>query len=374
MVRKIIIYILCIVLFTNSFGSNNPAPTGYHLKTVVIDAGHGGHDPGALGANSFEKNITLAIALKLGEYIKKNMPDVKVIFTRETDVFVELINRAEIANKNQADLFISIHVNSNKNISASGVDTWVMGQYHNAGNFSVAKEENKVILIENDYSSKYEGFDPTSAESYIIFNLMQNAFIGQSLDFATEVQNSVQTTAKRKDRGVQSAPFFVLWKTTMPSVLIETGFISNQEDESFLISANGQDLMASSIYNAFKTYKERVENKTVIPIKKVDIKDSVKQIPDTSTIYFACQVKSSLKKINDSSEFSGYSPVTVLLINDSYKYLLGKELEYNKILLLRNELKAKFPDVFIIALQNGNKIPLNRALEIKRNKMSNANH
>ena len=238
---------------------------GLKLKTVVIDAGHGGHDPGALGKHIQEKEITLAIALKLGDLIKKNLPEVKVIYTRSTDVFIELKQRAEIANKNNADLFISIHVNSNPNINAAGVDTWVMGQYKNNENFQVAKSENKVILAESNYGSQYEGFDPNSTESYIIFNLMQNAFIGQSLEFATDVQQEVAVDG-RKDRGVESAPFLVLWKTTMPSVLVETGFISNADDEKLLISEDGQIQMSNAIFRAFKDYKTKVDSRTKVSI------------------------------------------------------------------------------------------------------------
>jgi len=264
--QKRILFIICILFNVLAFAGDNTTASGtLKLKTVVIDAGHGGHDPGALGKMSQEKNITLAVALKLGELIKKNIPEVKVIYTRSTDVFVELRNRADIANKNDADLFISIHVNSNPNTNASGVDTWVMGQYKTNENFQVAKEENKVILAESNYGSQYEGFDPNSTESYIIFNLMQNAFIGQSLEFASGIQNQVGVQG-RKDRGVESAPFLVLWKTTMPSVLIETGFISNANDEKLLVTDDGQNQMANIIYSAFKEYKIKVDSRTKLTV------------------------------------------------------------------------------------------------------------
>jgi len=264
MLKKITtIFILLSSLLVNA--GNKTSSGGLKLNTVVIDAGHGGHDPGALGKHIQEKEITLSIALKLGELIKSKLPEVKVIYTRSTDVFIELKRRAEIANKNDADLFISIHVNSNPNPNASGVDSWVMGQYKNNENFQVAKSENRAILAENNYGSQYEGFDPNSTESYIVFNLMQNAFIGQSLEFATGVQAQVSTDG-RKDRGVESAPFLVLWKTTMPSVLVETGFISNEDDEKFLITDEGRDQMANAIFRAFKDYKTKVDNRTKITV------------------------------------------------------------------------------------------------------------
>jgi len=264
--QKRILFIICVLFNVLAFAGDNTTASGtLKLKTVVIDAGHGGHDPGALGKMSQEKNITLAVALKLGELIKKNIPEVKVIYTRSTDVFVELRNRADIANKNDADLFISIHVNSNPNTNASGVDTWVMGQYKTNENFQVAKEENKVILAESNYGSQYEGFDPNSTESYIIFNLMQNAFIGQSLEFASGIQNQVGVQG-RKDRGVESAPFLVLWKTTMPSVLVETGFISNTNDEKLLVTDDGQNQMANIIFSAFKEYKIKVDSRTKLTV------------------------------------------------------------------------------------------------------------
>ena len=295
--------ILFLLLYVGVNARDNTINGALTLKTVVIDAGHGGHDPGALGKHVQEKAITLAVALKLGELIKKNLPQVKVIYTRSTDVFIELNKRAEIANKNDADLFISIHVNSNPNINASGVDTWVLGQYKTNENFQVAKEENKVILAESNYTSQYEGFDPNSAESYIIFNLMQNAFIGQSLEFATDVQLKV-SDAKRKDRGVESAPFLVLWKTTMPSVLVETGFISNANDEELLMTEEGQLQMATIIFSAFKDYKNKVDSRSTVSI--------FEQPAEPSPIAQKEQPKSTQAKTsNDQPIESSKNPETV---------------------------------------------------------------
>lgn len=381
-----VILLLCVTLASGvALAGNDGSSSSYKLNTVVLDAGHGGFDPGALGKTTQEKNITLAIILKLGALIEKNMPGVKVIYTRRTDVFVELIKRAEIANKNDADLFISVHVNSNKNPTATGTDTWVMGQYKNNENFEVAKEENKVILAESNYNAKYEGFDPNSTESYIIFNLMQNTFIEQSLDIASEVENNFQARASRKVRGVKSAPFLVLWKTTMPSILIETGFISNPPEEKFLASDDGQNIMANAIFQAFKSYKDRVDSKTNVSFKQeskpepettmvkppaVSEKKQVKQnktAQDSSCIYFCLQVVSSQKRIpTDSALFAGTDVVKELKVNETYKYLIGNEPEYNSILLLKDKLKGKFPDAFVMAFKNGTKIPLGKALEEKR--------
>ncbi len=297
MIHRIIVLILLFASF-NGFCGDNPTTKPF---TVVIDAGHGGHDPGALGKHSQEKKITLAIALKIGKLISENIPNVKVIYTRKTDVFVELINRAAIANKNDADLFISIHVNSNPSPNASGIDTWVMGQSKTSQNFKVAQEENKVILVENDYSNTYEGFDPNSTESYIIFNLMQNVFIDQSLEFATGVQNQVQLIGK-KNRGVESAPFLVLWKTTMPSVLVETGFISNINDENYLITDEGQSRVATAVYRAFAEYKKKVENKTKIQITNLEEQAPNNPSTEKKIISDDKETKSNLLAFNDKKQ------------------------------------------------------------------------
>ncbi len=234
---------------------------GYRVRTVVIDPGHGGKDPGALGSFSEEKNITLAIALKVGHYIKRCCPHVKVIYTRTTDVFIPLYKRAEIANKAKADLFISIHVNSSPNHRAYGAETYVMGLHKDADNLRVAMTENRSILLEKNYKKRYNNFNINSPEAYIIFSLYQNAYLNLSLDFAQLVQNQFRTRAKRRDLGVHQAGFVVLWRTTMPSVLIEVGYISNPAEERFLNTQYGQDIIASAIYRAFKQYKYQFEKK-----------------------------------------------------------------------------------------------------------------
>jgi N-acetylmuramoyl-L-alanine amidase len=227
---------------------------------VVIDAGHGGHDTGTLGKKSKEKDVALKIALKLGSYIEQNMPGVKVIYTRKDDRYLALDERADIANKNKAGLFICIHANANPNNKAFGTETYVMGLHKDENNFEVAKRENSVILLDENYEERYEGFDPKSPESYILFSLTQSAYQESSLRFAQKVEEQFKTKVGRNSRGVKQAGFLVLWRTTMPSVLIETGFLSNSTEESFLAGEEGQDLVASGIYRAFKAYKSEVES------------------------------------------------------------------------------------------------------------------
>lgn len=229
--------------------------------TVVIDAGHGGRDVGAVGLKAKEKNINLKVALALGSMIRKHHPEVKVIYTRSTDVFVGLEQRASIAVKAKADLFISIHTNSTaagrKGTSVRGTETFTLGMHRAADNLAVAKRENSVITLETDYKQKYEGFDPNSSESYIIFELMQDRNMEASVKFARMVQRQFVSTARRVDKGVHQAGFLVLREVTMPSVLIELGFINNRQEETYLLSASGQTQLARSIYNAFKAYYKR---------------------------------------------------------------------------------------------------------------------
>ncbi len=227
--------------------------------TVVIDAGHGGMDAGALGQASKEKDINLRVALAFGKLVEKNMPEVKVVYTRKTDTFVELDERANIANRNKADLFVSIHTNSTAagkaGTTAQGTETYTLGMHRAAENLEVAKRENSVISLESNYEERYEGFDPTSSESYIIFELMQDDYMKQSVRFADLVESQFARTAGRVSKGVHQAGFLVLRNTSMPSALIELGFINNRAEEQFLTSEAGVEKMSRSIYNAFRTYK-----------------------------------------------------------------------------------------------------------------------
>jgi N-acetylmuramoyl-L-alanine amidase len=235
-------------------------PPEFKLETIVIDPGHGGRDPGTSGKKTKEKDIALKISLKLGSYIEKNFPGVKVIYTRKDDRYVALDERAEIANRNKAQLFICIHANSLPGAPAYGTETYVMGLHKDKGNFEVAKRENSVILMDENYEQRYEGFDPKSPESYILFTLSQSVYHESSLKFAQKLEQQFKTKAGRFSRGVKQAGFLVLWRTSMPSVLIETGFLSNSKEEGFLASDDGQELIASGIYRAFKDYKTEIES------------------------------------------------------------------------------------------------------------------
>lgn len=252
-------FIALLLIFTSFISINSPQP--YAVKTVVIDAGHGGNDPGCSGSKVNEKNVALNIALKLGEYIKKNYTNVNVLYTRNTDNFVELYERANVANRNNADLFISVHCNSGAR-NAYGTETYTMGLHRSEANLKVAQFENTVILLEENYKENYEGFDPNSPESYIIFSLYQNANLEKSLLLASKVEEQFETRTKRNSRGVKQAGFLVLYKTTMPSILIETGFLTNKHEEKYLSSEQGQDYIASAIYRAFKDYKTEIEAAT----------------------------------------------------------------------------------------------------------------
>ena len=224
--------------------------------TLVIDAGHGGKDPGAVGKTLKEKDINLRVALAFGKLVEQRMPDVKVVYTRKTDVFVELNERARIANRNKADLFISIHTNASASgQSARGTETYTLGMHRAASNLEVAKRENSAIMLESNYAEKYEGFDPKSSESYIIFELMQDQYMKQSVSLAQKIQNQFRTCARRSDRGVYQAGFLVLRATSMPSCLVEVGYITNPSEEQYLGSAQAETQLSESLYNAFKKYK-----------------------------------------------------------------------------------------------------------------------
>jgi N-acetylmuramoyl-L-alanine amidase len=232
------------------------------LKTLVIDAGHGGVDPGCNGANEItEKQVTLGVALKLGKILADSMPELKVIYTRTSDKTLKLSDRPELANKNSADLFISIHCNANNNVSAAGSETYFMGLHKSEGNLEVAKRENAAITFESDYQDnvRYGGFDPNSPEGHIIFSLVQNAFMKQSLKLASGIENHTGKISPIKSRGVKQAGFLVLWQTSMPSVLVETGFLTNSSDRKVLKTDEGQRKIALGIYRAIRDYKIGLE-------------------------------------------------------------------------------------------------------------------
>ena len=232
----------------------------YQVKKVVIDAGHGGHDPGTHGKISREKDVALSIALKLGEILGEYLSDVEVVYTRDDDTFIPLDERADIANKNGADLFISIHANALGNKRIHGTETYVMGTHKIENNLNVAKRENSVILMEEDYQENYAGYDPNSAESHIIFSLYQNAYLANSLALADKIETQFKTRVGRHSLGVKQQGFLVLWRTSMPSVLIETGFLTNEKEEAYLNDDLGQTYIASGIFRAIRDYKNEIED------------------------------------------------------------------------------------------------------------------
>lgn len=371
---QLICFMLIILNFCITNSSYSQVDEKYTIKTIVIDAGHGGKDDGTSGRKSKEKDVALAISLKLGSYIEENIPDIKVIYTRTTDIFIPLNERANIANRNKADLFISIHINGNKNPKAYGTETYAMGLHKTSGNLEVAKLENSAILFEEDYSTKYEGFDPNSSESYIIFSFLQNTFLDQSLNCAVFVENEFKNKALRKSRGVKQAGFLVLWQTTMPSILIEAGFLTNPQEERYLISKNGQEYIASAIYRAFKSYKISIEEKSQFAAKidtNIQSNDSIQTINTSilneslNTITFKIQIASSSNSISTSSDFfKGFQNIEEFKFDKYFKYTIGSTSNFEKIVEYKKNIEDKFPDAFIIAIdENSNLIPLNVALD-----------
>jgi N-acetylmuramoyl-L-alanine amidase len=367
---------------------------------LVIDAGHGGHDPGAIGKISKEKNINLNVALKLGKLIQENCSDVKIIYTRRTDVFIPLDRRAEIANNAKADLFISIHTNSvGGSSTAKGASTWTLGLAKSDANLAVAKRENSVILYESDYKTRYAGFNPNSAESYIIFEFMQDKYMQQSVRLASMIQKQFKNSCNRIDRGVHQAGFLVLKASAMPSVLVELGFISTPEEERYLNSESGSSSLARGIFRAFMTYKRDHEirmtgsSKTIIPQQVAEEKEEEEETaapepPTTSAapsaeptapkekansseeIVFKIQIMTSDTKLKAGDKrFKGLKNVDFYKERGIYKYTYGASTNYNKVLQTRREIAQKFKDSFIIAFRGDEKMDVNKAIaEFKKKK------
>ena len=367
--------------------------------TVVLDAGHGGHDPGAIGRRGKEKNINLSVALKLGRLIEDNCPDTKVVYTRKKDVFLPLHKRAEIANNAKANLFISIHTNAiaARNSDIRGTETYTLGLHKTQENLEVAKKENAVILIEDDYKQRYAGFNPNSSESYIIFEFMQDKNMAQSVDFATLIQRHFKR-CNRVDKGVHQAGFLVLRETSMPSVLIELGYISNPSEETYLLSDNGSSNLANAIYNAFLNYKskngygninisENIVDETNIVINETndnriedienvecnnnDNNESLITATQNESPVFKIQIMTSDKKLSSRSKlFKGLFPVDCYKEKGLYKYTYAEDTNYNNVLRIkRTKVDRKFKDAFIIAFKNGEKMDINQAIrEFKRNR------
>lgn len=367
---KLILLTTLILVSVCSFSMDNPEKTW----VIVVDAGHGGKDPGAIGSFSKEKNITLAIALKAGGYIEKNLKNVKVVYTRKSDTFVDLKERANIANRNKADLFISIHANWAKSNKIQGTETFIMGLAKDEANLQVAMKENEVILLENDYTTKYEGFDPKSPESYVMFTLMQNIYQQQSTLLAAKVQSQFKERVSRTDRGVKQAGFWVLFMTTMPSVLIETGFITHPSEEKFLNSEEGQDYLASALYRACRDYINEINSRSGISADKSSEDDTGNEKPvvgpsDAEEVVFMVQVAtSSSKKELIPDSFNGLKDIVEIDENNLFKYASGRFAEYPDAVNYRKKIERDYPDAFVIAVKGNKTVPLQQALEQKRNK------
>lgn len=392
--------------------------------TLVIDAGHGGHDAGAIGSFSKEKTINLNVALAFGRHVERNCPDVRVIYTRKTDVFVTLHGRADIANKAKADLFISIHTNAlPKGRISRGMETYTLGMHRAADNLEVAKRENEVILQEKDYKERYQGFDPNSSESYIIFEFLQDNNMQRSVDLAKLVQKNVCSIANRPNKGVKQAGFLVLRETSMPSCLIELGFISTPDEERILNNTTSIDNIARGIYNAFVAYKRTYDNTGITyraeepsaypaageteevtrardsrastatenvstPPRSYDVGSTVsaestvqsaempqpappvvQEMPappapaNNGSITFKVQIfVSDIALRKNDSRFKGRKDVDHYNEGGMVKYTIGASTNYNEVNNLRRELNSLFPGCFVIAFKNGNKMNINEAI------------
>ena len=368
---------------------------------VVIDAGHGGKDPGCIGSHTQEKDIVLNVALKTGKLIKDNCPNVKVIYTRSTDVFVELYRRAQIANENHADLFISFHCNANDNHSANGIETFVMGLHKSEANQAVARAENSAMLKEANYKANYDGFNPNSPEAAILFSLYSSAYLQNSILLADKVQKNLLSTTKLLDRGVKQAGFWVLYKVSMPSILIEMGFLSNAEDEKYLSNDHNRAAVADAIFRAFASYyTQTTGNKVTLP--DVNTKENQNKSNDNTTqghdnnnnnsadnqsdtevsvegtvvsnapvdpdgVRFMVQFMALPEKISLSDKrFKSIPKVDCYFEGNLWKYTSGSESNLQSAKEILKEVQVKYPDAFIIAFKGEQKIPVSEAVKLQK--------
>ena len=356
--------------------------------TLVIDPGHGGHDAGALGAISKEKNINLAVALRFGKYVEQNLPEVRVIYTRKTDVFIPLNERANIANRANADLFISVHTNAlPAGKVARGFETYTLGMHRAKDNLDVAMRENSVISMEKDYQQRYQGFDPRSSESYIIFEFIQGKNMERSVELARMIQRGVCDGANRPDKGVHQAGFLVLRETSMPGCLIELGFITTPDEERLLNNDSRVDDIARGIYEAFAKYKNKYDRSVSVPYRAKDSEEVniPKIVPDQEPApktravtraevadapVFKLQIFVGSRNLRKGdAHFKGETDYDSFQEGNLVKYTLGASTNYNEIYRLRKEKLDKFPEAFIIAFKNGQRYDVNQAIrEFKQNR------
>lgn len=335
------------------------------LRKVVIDAGHGGKDPGTLARSKYhdnEKVIALKIAKKLGELIETQCKDVEVIYTREKDRFISLKRRAQIANKANANLFISIHVDAVANKRVKGASVYILGLHRSEDNLKVAMRENAVMLQEEDYKTQYAGFNPQDPESYIIFSLMQNQYLDNSVVMANFVNNYLHKKTKRNTRGVRQAGFYVLREVAMPSILVETGFITNSSDAKYLCSSAGQRNIANAIFNAFKSYKKHLEKNTV------NLNDVVVSSDSEPQSFFAIQILYSSKRMDISkSLFKNLKPIEVYKEGNAYRYIYGKTVDYNEAKKLLENARKVVKDAYIVGIHKGKKVDKKKVQELLNN-------
>ena len=374
---KRVILSLCMLLMTLVIDAKD--------FIVVIDAGHGGKDPGAVSANGkvYEKDVTLKVALAVGESIAKKHSDVKVLYTRKTDVFVGLNDRARMANKADADLFISIHVNAAQNRTAKGAETYTLGveEARTERNLEIAKRENGVILLEENHEKTYANFNPNSAESYIIFEYMQSEFVKESIHIAQYVQENFANDANRLDRGVRQAGFLVLNATSMPSILVELGYISNAEEAKYLASATAQQHLSNCISKAFDTYyadlkkvsgganmqlateTPSVAEKQIEDSKEENkVKESLAMVQDDAPVFKVQFLSSSKKLLQGDPVFKGLSPVEFYYDKGLYKYTYGATADYNEVLRVKRKVNEKFKDAFVVAFVSGERVDTQKAI------------
>ncbi|WP_310381332.1 N-acetylmuramoyl-L-alanine amidase [Flavobacterium sp.] len=369
------------------FSLSTFAQTNYFV--VTLDAGHGGHDFGAVYSGRIEKNVALAVALKVGKLLEEN-PKIEVIFTRKTDVFIDLIERANIANRADANIFVSIHCNANKNTAADGTETYVMGISKNASNLETAKKENSVITLEKDYKQKYEGFDPNNPESMIGMTLMQEEYLDNSISLAGKIEEEFAAIGKKlRQGGVKQERFMVLHKAYMPRVLVEMGFISNSTEGALLASEEGQDEIARAISNAIISYKREFFDGGTFDTNKPSQRIIEKPIKDTSTpakpkiiiatpeikntedslnskgILYKVQLSASTKKLELSPKnFKGLDAITIANSGNLYKYMYGQTSNYEEAKKLLQEAKSKgYSSAYLIAFKQGKSISIQEALK-----------
>ena len=377
-IRKNEFYVILLISFFlfSSFSDSEKA-LNTKINTIVIDPGHGGKDPGTMGTkrfNIYEKHIALDVSLRLGKLIKDKYPEINIIYTRKEDFFLELYERTEIANKSNADLFISIHCDGYTNPEPYGASVFVMGMSKLKQNMDVAIRENSVMYLEDNYKEKYNGFDPKSPESYIVFTLMQNSYLNHSVKIAEEIEREFAIQAKRKSRGVKQAPFYVISRVNMPSILVECGFLTNPQEEEYLHTEEGQNAIAHSIFNGFNAYKNHIdgENKIIKSNlkKQINTNKNEPNLTKKDKVIFKVQIATNKKSIKNDDIFTRLN-VEEMFINDVFKYYIGNFEDKQKADKLRIDMLNKgFKGSFVVPFYNDKRISMKDALNLQNKTMT----